>query len=112
MGKNKRKHQEWISPETLIKIDKRSQLEDEVNNSKTRAAKQKAQKDYSEEDKEVKISARHDKREFVARITSAAEQAARQTNIKGLYDNYRLFHGLFHITPYICPRSLYQPESR
>ena len=95
VGKKKRKHQEWISAETLIKIDKRRQLKEDLNNSKTRAAKQKAQKYYSEADKEVKKGARHDKREFIAKITSEAEQAARQNNIKGLYDNIRLLTNKF-----------------
>ena len=65
IGSRNRKHQEWISSETLIKIDKRKQLKDVLNNSKTRASKQRAQKQYSAADREVKNSARRDKREFV-----------------------------------------------
>ena len=34
----KRKHQEWLSPDTLIRIEERRKLKDVLNNSKIRAA--------------------------------------------------------------------------
>jgi hypothetical protein len=38
----------------------------------------------------VKSSARKDKRVFVDKLTEEAEEAARQNNIKALYDNIKL----------------------
>ena len=68
----------------------RKQLKDVLNNSKTRASKQRAQKQYSAADREVKNSARRDKREFVSKMAAEAEEAARHNNIKALYDNIRM----------------------
>ena len=58
----------------------------ETRNSKTRAAKQKAQHEYTQADKEVKYSARKDLRNFITTLTSEAEEAAIQNNITVLYD--------------------------
>ena len=54
-----------------------------------RAANQKAQHKYMQADKEVNNSARKDKRKFITTLTSEAEEAARQNNIKVLYDVIR-----------------------
>lgn len=51
VGIRNRKHQEWISPDTLIKIDQRKHLKESLNNSKTRASKQRAQQQYSKANK-------------------------------------------------------------
>ena len=61
-----------------------------LNNSKTRSAKQIASKAYTEANKEVKSNARKDKWVFVDKLTEEAEEAARQNNIKALYDNIKL----------------------
>ena len=95
IGSRNRKHQEWISSETLIKIDKRKQLKDVLNNSKSRASKQRVQEQYSAADREVKNSARRDKREFVSKMAAEAEEAARHNNIKALYDNIRVLTNKF-----------------
>ncbi len=50
-------------------------LKDVLNNYKT--AKKTAGETYSRADREVKRSARRDKRNFVAELTVEAEQAAR-----------------------------------
>ena len=81
-----RKHQDWISPETLVNVEKRKNLK----NGKTRSAKQIATKTYTEANKEVKSSARKDKRAFVYKLIEEDEETARQNNIKALYDNIKL----------------------
>ena len=95
VGKRKRKHQEWISPDTLQKVEKRRELKEKVNCSKTRAAKQAAAQLYSEANIDVKKSARRDKRDFVDRLTEEAEAAAGQGNMKALYDTTRKLAGKF-----------------
>jgi hypothetical protein len=70
VGLKNRKHQDWISPETLVNVEKRKNLKNMLNNSKTRSAKQIASKAYTEANKEVKSSARKDKRAFVDKTTS------------------------------------------
>jgi hypothetical protein len=49
-----------------------------LSNSKTRSAKQIASKAYTEANKEVKNSAREDKRAFFDKRTEEAEEATRQ----------------------------------
>ena len=90
VGLKNKKHQDWISPETLVKVEKRKNLKNMLNNSKTRSTKQIASKAYTEANEEVKSSARKDKRAFVDKLTEEAEEAARQNNIKALYDNIKL----------------------
>ncbi|CAG2214516.1 unnamed protein product [Mytilus edulis] len=63
VGLKNRKHQEWITPETLVK--------------------------------DVRNSARRDKRAFVDKLTAEAEEAARANNIKALYDNIKLLTGKY-----------------
>ena len=57
-----------------------------VNNSRTRAEKAKAQEEYTEVNKAVKRSIRSDKQNYVENLATEAEQAAREGNMKKLYD--------------------------
>ena len=74
-----------------MKVKKRKNLKKVLNNSKARSAKQIASKAYTEANKEVKSSARKDRRAFVDKLTEETEEAARQNNIiKTLYDSIKL----------------------
>ena len=53
-GKKKRQHKPWISAESLKKIEERKLKKDLVNGSRTRAAKTRAQQQYSQAHKEVR----------------------------------------------------------
>ncbi|XP_071171614.1 craniofacial development protein 2-like [Mytilus edulis] len=86
IGLKNRKHQEWITPETLVKVEKKENIKNILNNSKTRSAKQSAPREYTIANKDVRNSARRDKRAFVDKLTTEAEEAARANNIKALYD--------------------------
>ena len=48
LGPNKSNKREWISEETLQKVEERRRKKTVVNNSRTRAQKAKAQKDYND----------------------------------------------------------------
>lgn len=54
LGRRKTQHKEWISADTLKKLDVRKEKKAALNNSRTRAAKAKAQEEYTATDKEVK----------------------------------------------------------
>ncbi|XP_076105822.1 uncharacterized protein LOC143074158 [Mytilus galloprovincialis] len=95
VGLKNRKHQEWITPETLVKVEKRKNIKNILNNSKTRSAKQSASREYTIANKDVRNSARRDKRAFVDKLTAEAEEAARANNIKALYDNIKLLTGKY-----------------
>ncbi|CAC5411408.1 unnamed protein product [Mytilus coruscus] len=92
VGLKNRKHQEWISPETLEKVEERKNIKNILNNSKTRSAKQTASRAYTIANKDVRNNARKDKRAFVDKLTA---EAARANNIKALYDNIKLLTGKY-----------------
>ncbi|CAC5373980.1 unnamed protein product [Mytilus coruscus] len=65
------------------------------DHTKTRSAKQSASREYTTANKDVRNSARIDKRAFVDKLTAEAEEAARANNIKALYDNIKLLTGKY-----------------
>ncbi len=86
VGIRKRQHQEWITPETLKKVEGRREKKEQLNQSKTRASKQAATTDYNRANREVKISTRRDKRRYIENMAQEAEEAAQKRNMKALYD--------------------------
>ena len=56
-----------------------------LNNSRTRAAKARAQEEYTTVDREVKRSIKKDKRDYIDDLARQAETAAGQGNIRDLY---------------------------
>lgn len=95
LGHRKHQHKEWISAETLRKMDTRKAKKSVLNNSRTRAAKARAQEEYTETNKEVKRSIKADKRNFVDGLAEEAEQAAGSGNLKQLYETTRKLAGKY-----------------
>ena len=60
LGKAERHNKEWITEETLKRIEERKVAKAALNTSKTRAAKAAAQEKFSQADRTVKRSARQD----------------------------------------------------
>ena len=56
-----------------------------LNNSRTRAAKARAQREYTAVNREVKRSIKKDKRDFIDDLARQAETAAGQGNLRDLY---------------------------
>ena len=96
VGTKKGKQQDWTTPETLIKVEARKRQKEVLNNSRTRASKQKAMQEYSRANREVRNSARRDKRAYVNRLAEEAEEAAGKNNMKALYDTTRQLAGKHH----------------
>ncbi|XP_005107012.2 uncharacterized protein LOC101846162 [Aplysia californica] len=94
-GKRKREHKPWISVTTLRKIEERKKKKDQVNRSKTRAGKAKAQEEYTKAMKEVKVSVRKDKRNYVDDLARGAEEAAGAGNMRGLYETTKKLAGRY-----------------
>ncbi|VDP30999.1 unnamed protein product [Schistosoma margrebowiei] len=86
LGLKKHHHKEWISIETLNKIKERKNKKSAINNSRTQAEKVQAQAEYTEASKQVKRSIRADKKKYVEELAMTAEKAAREGNMKQLYD--------------------------
>ncbi|VDO74918.1 unnamed protein product [Schistosoma margrebowiei] len=82
LGHKKHHHKEWITVDTLDKIQERRNKKAAINTSRTRAEKVKEQAEYTE----VKRSIRTDKRKYVEDLTTTAEKAAREGNTRQLYD--------------------------
>ncbi|VDP58203.1 unnamed protein product, partial [Schistosoma curassoni] len=86
LGHKKHHHKEWITVDTLDKIQERRNKKAAINTSQTRAEKAKAQAEYTEVNKQVKMSIRTDKRKYVEDLTMTAEKAAREGDMRQLYD--------------------------
>ncbi|VDO99728.1 unnamed protein product, partial [Schistosoma margrebowiei] len=68
------------------KIQERRNKNAAINTSRTRAEKAKAQAEYAKVNKQVKRSIRTDKRKYVEDLAKTAEKAAREGNMRKLYD--------------------------
>lgn len=66
-------------------LDVRKDNKVALNNSKTRAAKAKAQMEYIATNKEVKKSIRKVKRDHIDNLAKQAEEAEEQKNLRKLY---------------------------
>ncbi|VDP23203.1 unnamed protein product [Schistosoma margrebowiei] len=95
LGLKKYHHKEWISTETLDKIKERKNKKAAINNSRTRAEKVQAQAEYIEANKQVKRSIRADKKKYVEELATTAEKAAREGNMKQLYDTTKKLAGKY-----------------
>ncbi|VDP70495.1 unnamed protein product [Schistosoma curassoni] len=93
LGHKKHHHKEWINVDTLDKIQERRNKKTEINTSRTRAEKAKAQAEYTETNKQVKRSIRTDKRKYVEDLATTAEKAAREGNMRQLYDTTKKLSG-------------------
>ncbi|VDP25629.1 unnamed protein product [Schistosoma margrebowiei] len=79
---NKHHHKEWISSDTLDKIEEKKKRKTAVNNSRTRIEKVKAQTRYTEVNKMVKGKVRSDKQKYV-------RKAAREDTMENYVINRR-----------------------
>ena len=86
LGPQQNQHKEWITTETLSKIETRRKLKDKINSSRTRAARREAQRQYNKTNQEVRKDSRRDKRKFINDLAKKAEIAAKQHRMKDLYD--------------------------
>ena len=69
-----------------------------LNNSRTRAAKARAQEEYTAVDREVKRSIKKDKRDYIDDLARQAETAAGQENLRVLYLVTKKLTGKFQQT--------------
>ncbi|VDP36237.1 unnamed protein product, partial [Schistosoma mattheei] len=93
LGHKKQHHEEWITVDTLDKIQERRNKKAAMNTSRTRAKEAKAQAEYTEGIKQVKRSIRTDKRKYVEDLATTAEKAAREGNMREMYDTTKKLSG-------------------
>ncbi|CAH8454662.1 unnamed protein product, partial [Schistosoma guineensis] len=95
LGLKQYHHKEWISIETLDRIKERKNKKTAINNSRIRAEKVQAQAEYIEANKQVKRSIRTDKKKYVEELSTTAEKAVREGNMKQLYDTTKKLAGKY-----------------
>ncbi|KAK2183036.1 hypothetical protein NP493_326g00029 [Ridgeia piscesae] len=98
LGKTKYKQKDWISADTLNKVQVRKEKKGAINNSRTRAAKATAQEEYTEANRTVKNSVKTDKANFIEDLAKEAEDASAQGNMKQLYEITRKLAGKYKRT--------------
>ncbi|VDO90785.1 unnamed protein product [Schistosoma margrebowiei] len=86
LGHKKHHHKEWITVDTLDKIQERRNKKAAINTSRTRAEKAKAQAEYTVVNKQVKKSIRTDRRKYAEDLAKTVEKAAREGNMRQLFD--------------------------
>ena len=95
LGKKKRQHKDWISVETINKLQVRKEKKAVLNNSRTRSTKAAAHEQYTVANRAVKKSVKTDNVNFIDSLAKEAEDAAARGNMKQLYDTTRKLAGKF-----------------
>ena len=98
LGKKKYQQKDWISADTVTKVQVRKENKGAINNSRTRAATATAQEEYTEANRAVKNSVKTDKANFIEDLAKEAEDASAQGNMKQLYDITRKLAGKYKRT--------------
>ncbi|VDP45384.1 unnamed protein product [Schistosoma margrebowiei] len=86
LGHKKHHYKEWITVDTLGTIQEKRDKKTAINTSRTSGEKAKAQAEYTDVNKQVKSSIRTDKRKYVEDLATTAEKAAREEDMRQLYD--------------------------
>ena len=85
LGKRSRTQKEWLTADTMRVVDKRREKKAELNMAKTRALKARLSGEFTALNKEVKKSARRDRRHHVERMIQDTEDAAGRGDMRELY---------------------------
>ena len=89
---------EWITADTIHKLEARRERKTVLNNSRSRGAKAKAQEEYTAVDREVKRSIKKDKMDYIDDLARQAETAAGQWDLRDLYLVTKKLTGKFQQT--------------
>ena len=85
LGFKEKNKKDWMTQQTWEEIRERKRVKDEMNVCKTRAKKIELQKKYTENNQEVKRSARKAQRNYIDNLAYQAEEATRKGNLKELF---------------------------
>ncbi|VDP00395.1 unnamed protein product [Schistosoma margrebowiei] len=96
LGHKKHHHEEWVSVETLDRIQERKKKkETAIENSRTRTEQVNSKAEYRDAIKQMKGSVRSDKQKYVEDLSMTAEKVAREGNIKQLCDTTKNLLGKY-----------------
>ncbi|VDO63019.1 unnamed protein product [Schistosoma margrebowiei] len=96
LSHKKHHHKEWITVDTLNKIQERRNKKAVINTRRTRVDKTKTQAEYTKVNKKVKRSIRTDKRKYVEDLAMKAQKAASEGNMSQLFDTTKKLFGNHH----------------
>ena len=77
-------YKSWLSQDAIDKIEERRTIKSRPLQAKTRAHKQAGQKEYKEQQKEVRRSTHQDKRSNIDRLATRAQEAATKNDTRTL----------------------------
>ena len=93
IGYKKKARKEWITDNTWKSIEERKKLKTKILETKSPRLKERITKEYREKEKEIKTSARRDKRNRIEKPAEKAEEAANKGDIATLYKITRSLSG-------------------
>jgi sorting nexin-29 len=85
LGYRKRQKEEWISQETWSRISERKEIKKRLLTAKSPRLKERLDQEYRAKDRQVKLSARQDKKDHINKLTDEAEEAAKKKDMKKVY---------------------------
>ena len=86
LGYRRRKVKPWISPDSWKQIEERGKIKLAVEEAKSARIKARRKEQYRLKDTEVKRALRRDKRAWMDKIATEAEESAARGHMKGVYD--------------------------
>ena len=93
LGFKKKENKEWITENTIKRLEERKEIRKNMLNEKKESKQQELKVQYQKKDREVKKAARADKRQYLEDMATKAEVANRENNMKELYDITRKLSG-------------------
>ena len=85
LGCKKRDRKDWISDQTWQKIEERKKIKSKLNAAKSDRLKDKLKADYTSKDKEIKKSAKEDKKKYVEDLAEKAQEASERGDLRKMY---------------------------
>ena len=85
LGYRKKKNKEWITPVTWLRIEERRKIKEKLLSTKSPRLKEQVTKQYRDKDKQIKRSARKDKRAYLEDQATEAERAAARGQLSTVY---------------------------
>ena len=96
-NQSRSQHKPWITQESLELVESRRKKKLQVNESRTRTQKRKAQGEYNQAAKEVKKSLKKDKEAYLNKLAEKAERAANTGQMRTLYQTTKSLSGKFRM---------------
>ncbi|XP_062614538.1 uncharacterized protein LOC134276298 [Saccostrea cucullata] len=93
IGYKKYAKSEWLSKDTWTTIEERKQLKKKLLDAKSPILKERAAVLYRKKDREVKTSARKDRRHYTEQLAKDAQEAAERKDMKTVYQIRKKLRG-------------------